>query len=193
MRKATGALATVLLILALAGCAARAATGKVVTVSYRGTLADGSVFDTSEGSQPLEFRIGGQQLLPSFEQAVIGMRGGEQKTFTIKAADAYGDRDESLIVEVPKASFPSDLKLAKGMQLGTQGPQGAMVVTVADIRDQSVMIDYNHPLAGKDLTFDIQLVSMRDATKEELAEAGAADPQAPAAGAAAETQPAAAQ
>jgi len=193
MRKAFFALVPVLLILALAGCAATAANGKVVSVGYKGTLADGSVFDTSEGGQPLEFRLGGGQMLPAFEQAVVGMRVGEKKTFSIKATDAYGDRDESLIVEVPKASFPPDLKLAKGMQLGAQGPQGAMVVTVADIREQSVMIDYNHPLAGKDLTFDIQLVSMRDATKEELAGATAADTQAPPAGEQAEGQPQAAQ
>ncbi len=173
MKKALAALASMLLVLALAGCAAKAANGKYVTVSYTGKLPDGSVFDTSEGAQPLEFVLGGQQMLPAFEQAIIGMKVGEKKTFTIKAADAYGDRDESLLIEVPKASFPADMAIEKGMQLGTTGPSGeTMVVTVNEIRDSSVMIDYNHPLAGKDLTFDTQLVSMRDATKDELAASG---------------------
>ncbi len=174
MKKALAALASMLLVLALAGCAAKAANGKYVTVSYTGKLPDGSVFDTSEGAQPLEFVLGGQQMLPAFEQAIIGMKVGEKKTFTIKAADAYGDRDESLLIEVPKASFPADMAIEKGMQLGTTGPSGeTMVVTVNEIRDSSVMIDYNHPLAGKDLTFDVTIVAIREPTEDELKAVGA--------------------
>lgn len=177
---------------ALAGCAAKVVPGKVVKLNYKGTLADGTVFDSSEGQEPLEFRVGGEQVWPAFEQNIIGMVVGGKKTFTVKAAEAYGERDEGLIVPVPKTSFPDELmaKLTKGMELVTEGPNGTMVVKVAEVGESSVMIDYNHPLAGKDLTFEITLLSMRDATKDELAGAAPQGAQGSSVGEPAAQQPA---
>jgi peptidylprolyl isomerase len=169
MRKALCVSVLSLAILALAACGLKIGDKMVVKIDYTGTLADGSEFDTSKGGDPLEFMIGGGQMIPKFEENLIGLRKGDKKTFTIAAAEAYGNRDEALMIEVPLASIPAELKLEVGMKLGTTTPTGEqMIVTVAELRKDVAVIDYNNPLAGKDLTFAIEVADVRKPTKDEL-------------------------
>ena len=169
MHKAFRLFVVLLAVLAFEGCGQKIVDKMVVKIAYTGTLPDGSQFDTSEGGDPLEFMIGSGQMIPKFEENLLGLRKGEKKTFTIAAADAYGVHDDTLMMEVPLTAFPEDLKLEKGMQLGTTGSTGEqMIVTVADLKEASAVIDYNHPLAGKDLTFAIVVEDVRKPTKDEL-------------------------
>ena len=140
---------------------ARAKYGDTVKVHYTGRLDDGTVFDTSADGDPLQFTIGSGQIIPGFEQAVVGMNPGESKTVKIPAEDAYGQRREDLIIEVEKSQLPEGLKPEVGLQLQSRQPDGRIVVlTIADITESHVTLDANHPLAGKDLTFEIQLVEI---------------------------------
>lgn len=169
MRTAFQACLIALAAVALAACGTKIADKMVVKVHYTGTLADGSEFDSSVGGEPLEFMLGANQMIPKFEENLMGMRKGDKKTFTILAADAYGSRDESAMIEVPLSEFPDDLELSVGLQLGTMDPSGnQMIVTVAELKKDAAVIDYNHPLAGKDLTFAIEVVDVRKPTKDEL-------------------------
>ena len=139
--------------------AGKAAQGSKVAVHYSGALDDGKVFDSSEGREPLEFTIGGGQLIPGFEQAVLGMAAGEEKTVTLEPADAYGDYDSELLIEGPKSAFPEGLKVGGSytFQIG-RGDEAEGVVK--EIRDSTVLVDFNHPLAGKRLTFHVRVVSV---------------------------------
>ena len=140
---------------------ARAKYGDTVKVHYTGRLDDGTVFDASINGDPLQFTIGSGQIIPGFEQAVVGMNPGESKTVKIPAEDAYGQRREDLIIEVEKSQLPEGLKPEVGLQLQSRQPDGRIVVlTIADITESHVTLDANHPLAGKDLTFEIQLVEI---------------------------------
>lgn len=181
MYKAFRMFVVLLTVLAAAGCGLKVADKMVVKIAYTGTLPDGSQFDTSEGGDPLEFMIGSGQMIPKFEENLLGLRKGEKKTFTIAAADAYGVHDDTLMMDVPLTAFPKDLKLEQGMQLGTTGSMGEqMIVTVTELKEDSAVIDYNHPLAGKDLTFAIEVADVRKPTKDELSALetpGAATPQ----------------
>lgn len=169
MHKALGFFVMALAVLALAGCGAKIGDKMVVKIAYTGTLPDGSEFDSSKGGDPLEFMIGSGQMIPKFEENLLGLRKGDKKAFTLAAVDAYGDRDEAMLREIPLTAFPADLKLEVGMQLGTTASTGEqMVVTVSDLRKDVAVIDYNHPLAGKDLTFAIEVVDVRKPTKDEL-------------------------
>jgi FKBP-type peptidyl-prolyl cis-trans isomerase 2 len=160
----------VFLLAALIGCTpARVAEKKVVQVSYKLTLADGTVFDESKKDQPLEFMVGVGRMIPAFETAITGLKVGDKKTFQIKAADAYGEYDKAKLVDVPREQFPKDTPLTVGMQFSVQTPQGSLPVTVAAIGAKTVTVDTNNPLAGKDLSFAIEVIKIRDATKEELA------------------------
>ncbi len=135
--------------------------GDTVKVHYTGKLDDGTVFDASTEEDPLLFTIGGGQIIPGFEQAVVGMRPGESKTVKIPAEEAYGQRREDLILEIEKTQLPEGLKPEIGMQLQSRQPDGSIIVlTIADIRESHITLDANHPLAGKDLTFDIQLIEI---------------------------------
>jgi FKBP-type peptidyl-prolyl cis-trans isomerase 2 len=170
-----GAVPLLLLLLAVIGCTpATVANDKYVQVNYKGTLADGSVFDQNETGKPLEFLVGSGTMMPAFEKALMGLKIGEKKTFTVLATDAYGEYDKSRIQDVPKDQFPTDLALTVGAQYQVQTQSGTMVVTIAGIKDKTVSVDFNYPLAGKDLTFAIEIVKIRDATKDELAKAKAA-------------------
>lgn len=143
---------------------AEAKTGDTVRVHYTGTLADGTVFDSSEGRDPLEFTLGAGMVVPGFEKAVLGMVEGEKSTNTIVAAEAYGDHKSELMADVPKDRFPDDLEYEVGTRLQVQSQDGrATAVVVAEINDDSVKLDGNHPLAGKDLTFEIELVEIKAA------------------------------
>ena len=177
MNRALRAFAALAMAAAVAGCGATVDDKKVVKIRYKGTLSNGSVFDSSEGKDPLEFLFGGGQVIPGLEAGVKGMKVGEKKQVGIKAADAYGEYNQAAVQEVPKESFPKDMKLETGMELLANTGMGTVPVRIAEIRDKSVMVDFNHPLAGKDLTFDVEVVAIRDATKEELGPATPAGPQ----------------
>lgn len=140
----------------------QAKAGDTVQVQYTGKLADGTVFDSSVGGQPLQFTLGSGQVIPGFDKAVTGMRVGENKTVTILAADAYGQHRDDLVGEVSRSQLPGDVAPQVGMQLQSVQKDGStMVVTIIKVTDNtSVTIDANHPLAGKDLTFDLQLLKI---------------------------------
>jgi peptidylprolyl isomerase len=136
-------------------------SGDTVRIHYTGTLDDGTEFDSSRGREPLEFAVGGGQVIPGFDAAVEGMAIGESKSVTIEPDQAYGPRHEQLVQEVPKSALPDDVEASVGMQLQSQAPDGrVMTFVVAAIADESITVDGNHPLAGQPLTFDIELVSI---------------------------------
>jgi len=139
----------------------QAKNGDTVKVHYVGTLTDGILFDSSQGREPLEFVLGTGKVIPGFENALVGMSVGESKTVTIPADAAYGQRHEHMIREVPRVSIPDDIQLSEGMVLHAQGPEGqTLSFTVASFDDEMVKIDGNNPLAGKDLTFALELVAI---------------------------------
>jgi peptidylprolyl isomerase len=139
----------------------QAKSGDKVKVHYAGKLEDGSEFDSSSGREPLEFTLGEGGLIPAFEQAVIGMAPGETKTLAIASEEAYGPHHEEMIQQVERSQMPDNLELDRGMQLQAMRSGGETVVlTVIDFTDETVTVDANHPLAGKDLTFEIELVSI---------------------------------
>lgn len=142
--------------------------GDRASIEYTGTFKDGSVFDSSQGRAPLQFEVGAGQVIPGFEKAVEGMKVDEEKTFTIAAEEAYGPIRAELVQEVPKDKLPKDLKPEQGMQLLLQGPQGErMPVTITKVSADTITIDMNHPLAGKELTFKIKLVGINEEIKYE--------------------------
>ena len=135
--------------------------GDVVRVHYTGKLTNGEQFDSSEGREPLEFTVGAGQMIKGFDDAMPGMTVGEKKTINIAADDAYGQKDENAIIEFPKENIPKDMKLDVGMQLQLRNEQGQpFPVTVAEIKDDVVVLDANHMLAGKELVFDIELMEI---------------------------------
>jgi FKBP-type peptidyl-prolyl cis-trans isomerase 2 len=179
MKRTLAGLAPVLLMLAVIGCAAATVSSKkMVDVAYKGTLADGSVFGKSADSKPLEFLVGGGTIISTLEKGMMGMKVGEKKSITVKAADAYGEYDKAAVREIPRDQFPKELELKIGEKYQVNGQGGPMVVTIAAMTAGTVTIDFNHPLAGKDLTFDVTIVKIRDATKEELAKSTAQGPTA---------------
>ena len=177
MHKAFRLFAAVLAVLAVAGCGLKIGDKMMVKIAYTGTLADGTEFDKSEKENPFEFMIGSDQVIAGFEENLKGLRKGDKKTFTV--ANAY-PRDEAMLIEVPLANFPADLRLAAGMELVTTGFTGQQqIVKVAEMKEKSAVVDFNSPIAGKDLTFAIEVVDVRKPTKEELLqqETGEATPQ----------------
>jgi peptidylprolyl isomerase len=132
--------------------------GDTVKVHYTGTLEDGTVFDSSEGRDPLEFTLGQGQLIGGFEKTVLGMTAGESRTVNIPAEEAYGPYRDEMVLAVPRSQFPPDMSPEPGMQMqvGQDDGQG-MMVTITQITDEEVTLDANHPLAGKTLTFAIRL------------------------------------
>lgn len=137
-----------------------AKSGHTVKVHYTGKLEDGSVFDSSQGRDPLGFTLGQGQMIPGFEQAVLGMTIGEVREANIPCKEAYGERSDELMVEVPMAQVPSDIKPEVGMQLAINDGDKSRPVVVADVSEEKIVLDANHPLAGKDLTFEIELVEI---------------------------------
>ena len=176
-RKLPGIL-PLLLVFAMIGCApATIVNKKMVAMNYKGTLADGTVFGQSEKDKPLEFMVGAGRMIPALEKGILGLKIGSKKKIEIKAADAYGEYNKAALQEVPRNQFPNDLELKVGQAYRVQAPQGPITVTITSITPTTVTVDFNHPLAGKDLTFEIEVVKIRDATKAELTEAfpGAAE------------------
>ena len=139
----------------------QAKEGDKVKVHYTGKLEDGTVFDTSENRPPLEFEIGKGNVIPGFEQGVVGMELNDKKTVTIPADSAYGQRRDELSVEVSKGDFPPDIDPNIGQQLQIKRPDGNVIdVTITNVDGDKVTLDANHPLAGKTLVFDIELVEI---------------------------------
>ena len=149
----------------ISGCnAAQAKNGDVVQVDYTGTLEDGTVFDTSTsvGREPLEFTLGEGKMIPGFEKAVLGMKVGESKTVTIPAAEAYGQYNDNWVEVVNRENLTNILNPDVGQQLQMTLPGGGTSIgTVTNATDTTITIDFNHPLAGKDLTFEIKLLSIQ--------------------------------
>jgi FKBP-type peptidyl-prolyl cis-trans isomerase 2 len=140
---------------------AQAENGNTVKVHYTGRLKDGTVFDSSTNRDPMQFTLGKGQLIPGFEGAVIGMDTGESKTVNIPADEAYGPHREEMIAAVDRSQFPAQVNPEVGQQLQVKRPDGQeVVVKVTDVSDSTVTLDANHPLAGKDLTFDIELIEI---------------------------------
>ena len=139
----------------------QAKSGDTVKIHYTGTLEDGTEFDSSAGREPLEFAIGSGQVIPGFDNAVDGMTVGDNQTVTIPAGEAYGERHDQLVQEVPKTALPEDMKPEVGMQLQSQGPdEQIMNLLVTAVEVESITVDGNHPLAGQALTFAIELVEI---------------------------------
>ncbi|RUT05277.1 peptidyl-prolyl cis-trans isomerase [Dulcicalothrix desertica PCC 7102] len=139
----------------------QAKVGDTVTVHYTGKLTDGTVFDSSSGGDPLEFTIGTGQLIPGFEDAVVGMNAGDSKTTHIPVEQAYGTYRDDMVIEVDREQMPPELEPEIGQQLQLQQPTGQVIpVVITEISDSTITLDANHPLAGEDLVFDIQLVGI---------------------------------
>lgn len=133
--------------------------GDNVKVNYTGKLDDGTVFDSSEGAEPLEFSIGSGQVIEGFDDAVTGMKVGETKTVTIPVDKAYGQRNDEMVIQAPIEQVPPDLNPELGMRLEMGGANGEVLrVVVTEITDTHITLDANPPLAGKDLIFDLELV-----------------------------------
>lgn len=136
-------------------------SGDTVKVHYHGKLTDGSTFDSSEGREPLEFTVGKGDVIKGFDDGVTGMSVGQKKTVHIPADDAYGQKDTERVVEFPKSNFPADLKPEAGMQLNMTNGSGQVIpVVIVEVGEDTVMLDANHPLAGQDLVFDIEVVDI---------------------------------
>lgn len=137
-------------------------SGDKVKVHYKGTLSDGTVFDSSEGREPLEFQVGSGMVIAGFDNGVMGMAVGDKKTIDIPVDQAYGPSDPERVVEFPITQFPPDLKPEVGMQLNmTNGAGQVIPVIIKNVGAEAVTLDANHPLAGKDLTFEIELVDVQ--------------------------------
>lgn len=143
--------------------------GNKVKVEYKGTLDDGSVFDSSEThGKPLEFKAGEGRVIPGFDKAVLGMEKGESKKVNIKSADAYGSPNPMLVKKVPKEQLPAGKEIKPGMLLAVGLPNGQQLpAKITAVDDKEVTIDLNHPLAGKDLTFEIKVVDISEAGDDE--------------------------
>ena len=140
----------------------QAKQGDVVAIHYTGTLDDGTVFDSSEGREPLEFRVGSGEVIPGFDAAVLGLDEGASVTKRIEPEQAYGEKRAEMVLTVGKDRFPEGVEIEPGMEFELGGGEsGRMQVVVTEVTENSVTLDGNHPLAGEALTFEIQLVSVK--------------------------------
>jgi len=136
--------------------------GDTVRVHYTGTLTDGTMFDTSQEREPLEFIMGSGNVISGFEEATRNMEVGQVKTVTIPAEKAYGPYHEEMVLAMPRDQLPTDLNPEIGQRLQMQSPDGTrVVVVITDVSDIAITLDANHPLAGKDLTFEIELMEIK--------------------------------
>ena len=140
-----------------------------VMVHYTGKLKDGFVFDSSKAvdgddrfinREPLKVELGKGLVIPGFEKGLVGMKAGDSKTVVIPSKEAYGDPRKDMLQEIPKENAPTDVKVGSGLE--AQGPNGKMVVVVTEVNEKTVVIDANHPLAGKELTFELEVVSIEE-------------------------------
>ncbi len=139
----------------------QAKVGDTVKIHYSGRLQDGKEFDSSSGREPLQFKIGSGKVIPGFEEVVTGMKVGEKKTAEIPCKKAYGERDPSLVMVVDRRHVPDDIDPEVGQRLEMGSPSGEIIaVSIIDVSDENITLDANPPLAGEDLTFDIELVDI---------------------------------
>lgn len=139
----------------------QAQQGDKVKVHYHGTLRTGEIFDSSQGREPLEFTVGSGQVIKGFDEGVKGMSVGEKRTVEIEVQDAYGEKSQDLLIEFPKEQFPADMNPEIGQQLMMSNGSGqSFPVVIKEVREDSVLLDANHPLAGQDLIFNIELVEI---------------------------------
>jgi FKBP-type peptidyl-prolyl cis-trans isomerase 2 len=140
---------------------AQVKSGDKVKVHYHGKLTSGETFDSSAGREPLEFEVGSGMVIKGFDDGVTGMIVGDKKTINIQYDEAYGPRNPDMVIEMPKDKFPKDLDIEVGLPLGMSDQQGQQFqVTIVEIKEDVVMLDANHPLAGQDLVFDLELVEI---------------------------------
>jgi FKBP-type peptidyl-prolyl cis-trans isomerase 2 len=138
-------------------------SGNTIKIHYHGRLSDGTTFDSSTGRSPLEFTVGSGQVIKGFDDGVQGMSVGDKKTIEIPFAHAYGPEDPSMIIEFPVEKLPGDMKPEIGMQLNMNNAEGQQFpVVITGITDENIVLNANHPLAGKDLIFDLELVEISD-------------------------------
>lgn len=141
---------------------AEAKSGDKVKVHYTGKLTDGTVFDSSREREPLEFEIGSGNMIAGFDEAVNGMKVGESKIANIPCAEGYGEKNPEMVFTVPKDQLPPEIKPEEGQQLSMQHPSGQTIpVVVTKVEEKEIEIDANHPLAGQDLIFEIELMSIQ--------------------------------
>ncbi|PHR23366.1 MAG: peptidylprolyl isomerase [Hoeflea sp.] len=141
-----------------------AKSGDTVRINYTGKLTDGTQFDSSEGREPLEFQVGSGQIISGLDREVEGMKVGDKQTVTVPAEEAYGAHDPAKVQQVPRSALPPELEPQEGMQLQAQTPQGGQVaLMITSVGEQEITVDANHPLAGKDLVFDIEMVEILQA------------------------------
>jgi FKBP-type peptidyl-prolyl cis-trans isomerase 2 len=144
----------------------QAKKGDTVKVHYHGKLTDGTTFDSSAGRDPLEFEVGAGMMIKGFDDGIVDMIVGEKKTISISPEDAYGLSDPDNIIEFPISNFPEDMKPAVGMQLNMRDNTGnTFPVVISEVKEEIVLLDANHPLAGKELIFDIELVDIKGASR----------------------------
>ena|SRR5690606_9444693 len=135
--------------------------GDTVKIHYHGRLTNGETFDSSENREPLEFEVGSGMVIPGFDKGVMGMNVGEKKTVNIPVDEAYGPKNEEMIIDFPKDRFPDDMNAEVGMPLTMSDGSGQNFrVIIKEVKETSVVLDANHPLAGEDLTFDLELVEI---------------------------------
>lgn len=136
-------------------------SGDTVRVHYHGRLTDGTTFDSSEGRDPLEFEVGSGMVIAGFDNGVIGMIIGDKRTLSIAVDDAYGPKNPEMVIEFPREQVPEGMPLEKGMRLNLNNSEGQVVpVVITDVLDETILLDANHPLAGEDLVFDIELIEI---------------------------------
>jgi FKBP-type peptidyl-prolyl cis-trans isomerase SlyD len=145
------------------------ANGKVVNLKYTLTNSEGEVLDQADANSPFAYMHGSSQIIPGLEGALEGLKPGDKKKVTVQPAEGYGEIDPNLKLTVKRTQFPQDAELEEGMQFETHTPDGhSIVFTVEAVEGDEVTIDGNHPLAGETLTFDVEVLNVRDATKEEM-------------------------
>ncbi|MBP6620161.1 MAG: peptidylprolyl isomerase [Leadbetterella sp.] len=142
--------------------------GDIVSLHYKGTLNDGTIFDSSEGREPLEFEVGSGMVIKGFDDGVMGMAIGEKKDIHIGVEEAYGPSNEEMIFKFDKAGIPNDVPLEIGGTLNMHDGQQAIPVVIREIADDHVLMDANHPLAGQELNFALELVSIKDGSNLEV-------------------------
>ena len=148
-------------------------SGQFVSVTYKGTLENGEVFDTSEGRHPMEVEVGAGQVITGFEKALMGMALNEKKTFTLKPEEAYGYRDDSLTHSFKRSEIPAEIDVQVGQTVALSSPEGQQVpARVVEADEEKVVVDLNHPLAGKTLTFDIEVVGISSSPTQQPIDCG---------------------
>ena len=139
----------------------QAKTGDTVKVHYTGTFDDGIQFDSSIGQDPLLVKIGAGETIPGFEKGLEGMGVGDKKTINIPAVEAYGEHNPELIHEVPRADIPEEIDLEVGLELTAQGPDGnSYILSIKEVNEETVTVDANHPMVGKNLNFELEMVDI---------------------------------